>query len=304
VANDEAAVLDHAIDVLAGGRNPYLDPLRPDHPLMQLPGSLLLAAPFHWAGSAAWQTPFWAALFAFRLCVRAGDSRLAGLCLGAIAINPAILKTYIGGSDYLPAAIVLLLGAELVLAVHAKGNGVDRALAALGLAVALSTHPGLWLVLPLIARHVRAASNGRGVLLFLAVLLAGMAALCLPFYLNAPDRFGLTALLALTGTLPQWLWIFPVAAGAVACIMPIRTGDFPAGAGLVMAIATVPPLLLALAEDGRADYATLAAPALLFALVGWAGRRPRTVEPALAVVPQYEVRGPLGDHDRRARPPR
>jgi hypothetical protein len=277
--NDTVAALDHAVAALGDGRNPYLDPLRPDHPLMHLPGSLVLGAPFHWAGSIAWQNPFWAALFVFWVWLRASDPRRAGLCLAAIAINPAILKAYITGSDFLTAAIILLLALSFTASAHEHPGLAVRVLAALGVAIALCTHPVFWVLLPLIARCVRDRAGTRAMLGFVALLLAVMVAICLPFYLDAPDRFGLTVLLAYTSTLPQWLWIFPAAALILACLIPLRD-DALRAAGIVFAVAAAPPLAIALAATGHNDFTVLAAPALLFPIAGRARLRPQQVPEA------------------------
>ncbi len=272
----EAAGLDHATAILLSGGNPYSHPLQTDQPFMELPGSLILAAPFHWAGSARWQNPFWTALFVFWLSARSSARRSIGLRLVVLAVNPTIVRSYVAGSDYLIDAIIVLLAIEFAVAVHSSGHGqATIVVAALAAGIAFSTHPVFWLLIPVMLRCITARASGMASARFAVMTTIAMAAFYLPFYASDQQHFGLITLLAYTGTLPQFLWIFPVAALAYASFGPSSKDDPSLNAGIVFAIATIPPLLIATAASGFSDYAVLTAPALLFAVAARAPFRAR-----------------------------
>jgi hypothetical protein len=186
---DEALNLGAA--ALLHGHYPYYVLTQLSNPISDLPGSLLLAAPFVLLGNAAWQNIVWFAVYLYIASRVMGDVRWA-LALGAslLLISPVVAHDLVTGGD-LGANTTMVLSALLLLR-HVAGRAAASwqiAAASAWLGLTLSSRLTFFLLLPLLAVEI---SHVAGVRRAAASLLAtGLtaAAITLPFYVHDPGAF-------------------------------------------------------------------------------------------------------------------
>ena len=91
--SDRADALDVALRALFAGRPPYQTHTFLGNSPTPLPGALILAAPFHLAGTSALQNLLWGPLFAFLCPSMTGDRRAAIACVAALVLlSPAAMQ--------------------------------------------------------------------------------------------------------------------------------------------------------------------------------------------------------------------
>lgn len=300
---DEAATL--------GARNllhlrfPYDGVTYLGNPISDLPGALLLAAPFALLGTSAYQNLVWLPAFFIVLGLHIRSSRLAlAAAWVALIASPSIVREFVTGGDLVPNAVYVLLSMLAVLSASAMPGrrGVWLALAAAGaLGVALSSRANYLLVIPLLVSAVF-QQHGRGAALRVAATSTAVAgALTLPFYLY--DRAGFSPLRT-ENKFAQFETVLPHAqaiilsaavgltVGLAFTRMNDRAGALARNCALVQAFLVVCVLVLASAKAHRPDF-TFFSPyginAVFFALLA-AAESWKHLDPTLAREPPTGLR--------------
>jgi hypothetical protein len=229
---DDAATI--ATRQLLHGRYPYSTPTYLGNLVSQLPGGLVLAAPFVALGSSAYQNVFWLVVLFLLLRATAGDTRVALFASWLVlALSPALLREYLNGGDVIANAAAVL---AFMLGVVCLPGTAGPLLSAFGLGLALAWRPNLWYWLPLLVAAAAAYRGPRLAAVCTGVAVLVAAAVTLPFYL--PHRHAFAPLLTL---------------------QKVNRYDnvLPHSSEAVLGATTLLALALALAWRGRARVATL-----------------------------------------------
>lgn len=188
--SDRDDALNVAVNALLAGQYPYDRTTYLGNPVTPLPGALLLATPFVLLGNAAYQAVFW--LVAWCAAVfRAKPGASTALLASAVACSPEALRETLTGGDFLANGIYVVLAIWLLACTfdgHVRPRW-HRSAAALLLAVALASRPHFSLVLPVVAAAIAHGHGTPRALLAVGCLSLVAAAICVPFYLYAPDGF-------------------------------------------------------------------------------------------------------------------
>lgn len=194
-----AADADDAIEVGLGAllecRHPYREQTFLGNPLTPLPGSLLLALPFHLLGNAAWQNLFWLTLFLLffwrsnRLSSPNG-ALIPWLLIAMFGLCPVLLYQFLQGTDYWSNAAFVLLASFGLLDCSRSGRLSWRLfLCSLLLGVALASRLNFLVSTPVLFMALGRSLGWR--VSVLAVLPAAIAfgVLTIPLYLADPTGF-------------------------------------------------------------------------------------------------------------------
>jgi hypothetical protein len=149
--NDDA--LDNATTELLHGRYPYYPETYLGNLPAQLPGALLLAAPFVLLGYSAYQNLFWLLAFIIAMKQYLGDGRLALLLFWAVfAFSPIDLYELMIGSDRIANSLYVLLAVLWMVWAISQPDlpGWKTVVPAIFLGVALSSRANFSMLLPLI----------------------------------------------------------------------------------------------------------------------------------------------------------
>jgi ALG3 protein len=213
--NDRGDSLNVGIHELLAGRYPYYQTTRFQNVVTQMPGSLLLAAPFALLGDAAWQNLFWlGALFVVIRALLGDDHRALALMALILVGSPAVLHDFVTGGDLGASTIALLIGMLALVALVPDPSAATwkKVAAAAFTGLALSSRMNYLLLMPpLIAALLRRASIADA-LRYLCVTAAAFAAVTLPFYWHDPIEFAPIHLhnkFAMFGEVPSGWILFP-----------------------------------------------------------------------------------------------
>jgi hypothetical protein len=137
---------------LLHGRYPYSLTGPEGNPISQMPGALLLAAPFVLLGKGAYQNLFWLPMFGAVVALLSRDLRPALLLLIIVlSLSPVVLREYVTGGDLLANAIYVLVFTIWLVRVVPEPERVWATIgAAVALGVGLSSRMHFVLVLPLL----------------------------------------------------------------------------------------------------------------------------------------------------------
>jgi len=188
--NDDA--LDGAATELLHGRHPYYARTYHGNATPQLPGAVLLAAPFVLLGYSAYQNLFWLLAFFLAMKQHFRDGRLALLLLWTIfAISPVVLYEILVGSDRMANSLYVLLAVLwMVRAISLPGLPRWQVVApAIFLGIALSSRANFLLLLPLVFAAMVRAAGWRTAAMYAAITGSSFLAVTLPFYLYDPQAF-------------------------------------------------------------------------------------------------------------------
>ena len=181
---DDASNL--ATNRLLDGEFPYREQTYLGNPVSQLPGALVLAAPFVALGTSGWQTFLWLPIFFVALARHLGSARLALFASWtALAVSPGVVREILTGGDLIANGIYV---AVPMLVVLRAPRGVALA-AAVVLGVTLSSRANFVYVLPLLFAALAQLYGLREALVRSGLVSAVLAAITLPFYLYDPDGF-------------------------------------------------------------------------------------------------------------------
>jgi hypothetical protein len=176
-----------AVTELLHGRYPYSVHTYLQNPVHEMPGMLVLAAPFVLLGNSAYMNLFCLAAFFAILARELGDTRRALLALWMIlALCPEVMQQIVTGSDSLANSI--LVAVSLWLLVHANSRGLRTTTAVL-LGLALSSHANFLLVIPTAFGYTARKSGWPRAVYDLGIAGITFLAVTLPFYLYNPAQF-------------------------------------------------------------------------------------------------------------------
>lgn len=189
--SDADEALNLAARELLAGRPPYTPRTYLENPISPMPGAVLLAAPFVWLGTSAYQNLFWLAVFAWALTRWVGDSRRALLLFCVMfAASPTLLRMLAIGSDHLSNAVYVLVGVLWLLRPGPRRSAIGGGwLAAVFLGVALSSRANLLSLAPCVAAALVARFGWGPALARGAVVAAAFSAVTLPVYLWDAEGF-------------------------------------------------------------------------------------------------------------------
>jgi hypothetical protein len=256
-------------------------------PISQLPGALILAAPFAGISSSAWGNVFWLAVLMALLAASASWGTAAIAVAAAFVIAPALPREYLTGGDLIANTIYVAAALWLVYR-YALSRWWWLAAAALGLTLA-SRANFVFVLIPLgVALYGRGGL--RAALPPIGVASASALALTLPVLAKQAGRDALSISnhLSSVGTAGEAAVL--LAAAALAIWLARRERDWSLRAiywqaALVQALFPLALVVHTSLDAGRLDGSELVSgygvPAILFALLGTIGAH-RLAWPAIA----------------------
>ena len=184
---EEGSDRDDAADVgarlLLDGDYPYDGRTYLGQSVSQLPGALLLAAPFVALGKSAYAAFFWLPLLFVLLRARFREWRTPLLLLLlALCLSPGLLRELVTGGDLIANGIYVLGAAWLLLRAE---RAAPFALAALALGFVLSSRLSFAFVVPALLVAVASRRGWTKAVVAGGLAAAAFAAVTLPFVLHA-----------------------------------------------------------------------------------------------------------------------
>jgi hypothetical protein len=216
--NDDA--LDIATTELLHGRYPYYPKTYSGNLPAQLPGALLLAAPFVRLGYSAYQNLFWLAAFILVMTLYFRDFRLALLLFWAIfALSPIVLYQILVGSDHIANSLYVLLAVLWMMWAVSQPDSPSwkRVVPAVFLGIALASRANFLMLLPLVFSAMVKTVSWKTAIKYAAITGATILILTVPFYLYDPQAF---SPLYAAGKLGQFEPVLPFAG----VLIPLATG--------------------------------------------------------------------------------
>jgi hypothetical protein len=282
---DDAA--DLGARALLDGRYPYAERTYLGGGISQLPGGLVLAAPFVAIGRSAYAAFCWLPLLFLLLRRLAGDARRPLLLLWlALLLSPVLVRELVTGGDLIANCVAVMLAAWLV-AVLLDRSPLLAGLAAVGLGLALSWRLNFVFVVPPLLALVWRRTGAGAALAVAALAAAAFAAVTLPFYLAHRDEFtplgASNHLQGFDGTIPGGARAVVLAGLALSVALALRAAAIPIGrvfaqTAVVQAFFVVAVVALASAHASTLELGPLVPgyglPVLLFAVGALAALRP------------------------------
>lgn len=181
--SDSADSLNVAVREMLHGRYPYYARTYLGNPVHEMPGMLLLATPFVLLGSSAWMNLFWLAVFFFVCRDELGDARQALLLFVVMLMFcPVAMQQLVTGGNQLANGLFTMV----LLWWMARR---DLPMAAVLFGLALSSRANFLLLVPLVFCHLLRAYGRQRAVRDLAIALATLTVVTLPFYLYDPKNF-------------------------------------------------------------------------------------------------------------------
>jgi hypothetical protein len=222
--NDDA--LDIATTELLHGRYPYYRETYSGNLAAQLPGALLLAAPFVLLGRSAYQNLFWLAAFVLVMTRYYRDGRKALLLLWAIfALSPIVLHQILVGSDHIANSLYVLLAVHWMMRTVSQPRSPSwkGIVPAVFLGVALASRANFLMLVPLVFSAMVKTAGWRTAVAYATVTGTAILALTVPFYLYDPQGFSPLDAAGKLGqfepVLPFAGFLIPLATGVIALIL-------------------------------------------------------------------------------------
>ena len=174
------------------GKYPYYETSFLGNPISPMPGALLIALPFYVLGWTALQNIVWLVILWMAMGRHFRDYRLASvMMLTVMGMCPNLVYTVLQAGDYMTNSIYVLVASLFFLrAIQQRQSSkwlLFGAAAALGLA--LSSRANYFLLLPVLFFVVVWLRGFWSAAKHLAVVLAILALVTLPFYLYDPAHF-------------------------------------------------------------------------------------------------------------------
>ena len=186
--SDRDDASDLATNRLLDGEYPYREKTYLGNEVSQLPGALILAAPFVALGGSAWQNFLWIPAVFVALARHLGSARLALLASWTVlAVSPGVMRELLTGGDLIANGIYVALPMLVVL--RAPPGAWWGLAAAAFLGLALSSRANFVYALPLLAAALAQLYGWRDAILRTGIAAAVLAAVTLPFYAYDPDGF-------------------------------------------------------------------------------------------------------------------
>jgi len=183
--------LQTAVELLTKGKYPYSGQIFTGQPISQMPGSLLLAAPFLFLRYTAFQNFFWIVMFLFLGKNLFKDSRPALLMVWALILfSPVFLVHLLTGVDSIANSLSILTFL-LLLKTSAERHAppYQKYLFAALLGLSLSSRINFILLVPLIFFAIAKLSGLFEAVKMTLVSLLTFLLVTLPFYFYDPQGF-------------------------------------------------------------------------------------------------------------------
>jgi hypothetical protein len=166
---------------------PYSTPTYLGNLVNQLPGALVIDAPFVALGNSAYQNIFWLAAFFLGLRYYLGDARLAlFVSWFTLLATPAVLRELVTGGDLIANTVYVLLFTLGVLRFRSRPWKIGAALA---LGLALSSRANFVFIVPLVFACLVRREGWRAACAYVGLATAAAVAVTLPFYLHDTAHF-------------------------------------------------------------------------------------------------------------------
>lgn len=219
-ATDVDDAIDVALNSFLDGRYPYAERTFLNYPITPLPGTLLLALPFHLLGQTPFQNIVWLGMFCWVLGKETSDLRIVAMLAGIMTVfSPNVIYQQINGTDYLANSVYVLTAMLLLLRAVDKG-WLAVVVCSAFLGVTLASRP-MWLFLvPIVWVFWVYRTTPLRTTVMLVSVAGSFALLVLPFYLY--DPFGFTPLhvsqfLTMGGTFPN----APIVVGVMGMLLSV-----------------------------------------------------------------------------------
>jgi len=181
--SDSDDSLNIAVRQMIHGRYPYYARTYLGNAVHEMPGMLLLAAPFVLLGNSAYMNLFWLAAFLFVCQEEFGDLRQALLMFWVVlAFCPAVLQQIVTGGNHLANGLFMLV---LLWWMTQRNQPIAAVLFGLG----LSSRANFILLAPLAFFYLRRQYGCRRAVRDLAIAGTTFLLVTLPFYLYDPKHF-------------------------------------------------------------------------------------------------------------------
>ena len=190
--SDADDALNLAASELLHGRYPYYVQTYLQNAIANLPGAILLAAPFVLLGTSAYQNLFWFGVFFFAVSRFTRSCRRALILVWTLLIlSPVVMNYLVTGGDDLANSIYVLVFMLLTVSwvTSADAPAWKKVLAALLLGVGLSSRANFLLVMPQLFAALTIKAGWRAALRYVAVAVAAFAAVTVPFWIHDPAGF-------------------------------------------------------------------------------------------------------------------
>lgn len=222
--NDDA--LDIATTELLHGRYPYYLKTYVGNLPAQLPGALLLAAPFVRLGYSAYQNLFWLLAFVIVMKSHFRDGRLALLLLWTVfALSPIVLNEILIGSDRAANSLYVLLAVLWLMRAISQPDSPrwKSVVPTIFMGIALASRANFLMLLPLIFSAMIKTVGWKKAIAHGAIMGATILLLTVPFYLYDPQAFSpldaASKLSQFEPALPFAGILLPLATGIIALIL-------------------------------------------------------------------------------------
>ena len=181
--SDSADSLNVAVREMLHGRYPYYARTYLGNPVHEMPGMLLLAAPFVLLGNSAYMNLFWLALFLLVCREELGDARQALLLFVVMLVFcPVVMQQVVTGGDQLANGLFTMV---LLWWMTRR----DQRIAAVLFGLAVSSRANFLLLVPLAFGHLLRERDRKRAVRDLAIAIATFLVVTLPFYLYDPRNF-------------------------------------------------------------------------------------------------------------------
>lgn len=218
---------------LLNGRYPFYPLTYLNNPIAPMPGAVIFAVPFVFAGIYPLQSVFWLAGFFVIVGLWTGSFRKTFfMALPVLAVSPTIFQNISSGSDHIANSVYILLFSALVIRAAWKHQARwwEYAVPALLLGVGLSSRSNFAFLVPMLFVLLWRVKDLRTAIWVNAIIGVSFAAVTLPFFLYDPKGF--TPFIVQTGKMQQFNNIVPQAgivlaeaAFILASLLSFRSGS-------------------------------------------------------------------------------
>ncbi len=263
--NDDA--LDIATAELLHGRYPYYPETYLGNLPAQLPGALLLAAPFVLLGYSAYQNLFWLATLIIALTLHFRDGRLALLLLWTIfALSPIFLNEILVGSDRTANSLYVLLAVFWLMWAISQSDlpRWKSVVPVIFLGIALASRANFLMLLPVILSAMFKTVGWKTAITYAVIMGTTILLLTVPFYLYDPQAFSPLYAAGKLGqfesVLPHAGILLPLANGVIALIMAFlqsasgRLDTLLRNCAIVLAFPVLSGIILFSVGTGRPNF--------------------------------------------------
>lgn len=278
--SDRDEALNQAVAALIAGDYPYYEKTYLGNPITPMPGSLVLAAPFHWLlGNSSYQNIFWIAVFGFllmgsRSMPSFGSILLFGVCW---AISPVLAQEFLTGGDMLANSLFVAISAYWAIESLSNPNRSKLQMVASSvlLGICLSSRANFITIVPIIFFTVARRHDYPKALTYGALAAFTLAALTGAFYFYDPAEFSplhtASKLGKFNNLLPHAVIVVPLATIAISVLLGLygKISRTYLHMAIVLALPVVASVLLESIQASRPTFssADFALPSLIFAIL-------------------------------------